>query len=69
MINQEKQDKGSTKSLEMAKDDRLESKFSEEKQVVLEEQLMLVDIDSPDSILFIENLDNLETFLVTNQEK
>jgi hypothetical protein len=43
----------------MAKDDILESKVSEEEQMVLEEQPMILAIDSPDSILFIENLDNL----------
>jgi hypothetical protein len=59
MTNKEKQDKSFTKSLEMTKDDILESKVSEEEQMVLEEQPMLLAIDSPDSILFTKNLDNL----------
>jgi len=69
MTNQEKQDKSFAESLEMAEDDRLESEFSEEKQMVLEEQPMLVASDSHDSALVTKNLDNLETFLVTKQEK
>jgi len=69
MTNQEKQDKSSAESLEMAEDDRLESEVSEEEQMVLEEQPMLVASDSHDSALVTENLDNPETFPVTNQEK
>ncbi len=69
MTSQEKQDKSSAESLEMAEDDRLESEVSEEEQMVLEEQPMLVASDSHDSALVTENLDNPETFLVTNQEK
>jgi hypothetical protein len=37
--------------------------------MVLEEQPMLVASDSHDSALVTENVDNPETFLVTNQEK
>jgi hypothetical protein len=69
MTNQEKQDKSSTESLEMAEDDRLKSEVSEEEQMVLEEQPMLVASDSHDSALVTENVDNPETFPVTNQEK
>jgi hypothetical protein len=69
MTNQEKQDKSSAESLEMAEDDRLESEVSEEEQMVLEEQPMLVASDSHDSALVTENVDNPETFPVTNQEK
>ncbi|CAK9226635.1 unnamed protein product [Sphagnum troendelagicum] len=69
MTNQEKQDKSSAESLEMAEDDRLESEVSEEEQIVLEDQPMLVGSDSHDSALVTENLDNPEIFPVTNQEK
>ncbi len=69
MTNQEKQDKSSAESLEMAEDDRLESEVSEEEQMVLEEQPMLVASNSHDSALVTENVDNPETFPVTNQEK
>ncbi|CAK9876055.1 unnamed protein product [Sphagnum jensenii] len=69
MTNQEKQNKSSAESLEMAVDDRLESEVSEEEQIVLEDQPMLVASDSHDSALVTENLDNPETFPVTNQEK
>jgi hypothetical protein len=66
MTNQEKQDKSSAESLEMAEDDKLESEVSEEEQMVLEEQPMLVASDSHDSTLVTENVDNPETFPVTN---
>ncbi len=69
MTNQEKQDKSSAESLEMAEDDRLESEVSEEEHMILEEQPMLVASDSHDSALVTENVDNPETFPVTNQEK
>ncbi len=69
MTSQEKQDKSSAESLEMAEDDRLESEFSEEEQMVLEEQPMLVASDNHDSALVTKNLDNPETFPVTKQEK
>ncbi|CAM6026229.1 unnamed protein product [Sphagnum balticum] len=69
MTNQEKQDKSSAESLEMGEDDRLESEVSEEEQMVLEEQPMLVASDSHDSALVTENLDNPKTFPVTKREK
>jgi hypothetical protein len=69
MTNKEKQDKSFAESLEMAEDDRLESEVSEEEQMVLEEQPMLVASDSHDSALLTENVDNPKTFPVTNQEK
>jgi hypothetical protein len=69
MINQDKQDKSSTKSLEMAHDDKLEGEVSEEEHMFLEEQPMLVVVNNHGTTLLIENLDNPKTFLVTNQEK
>jgi hypothetical protein len=53
----------------MAEDDRLESEVSEEEHMVLEEQLMLVASNIHDLALVTKNVDNPETFPVTNQEK
>ncbi|KAH9548335.1 hypothetical protein CY35_11G083200 [Sphagnum magellanicum] len=69
VTNQEKQEESSAKALEMLQNNRSEMEAQEQEKSFLEEQSMFVAVDSNDSAVLIESLDNSEAFPVTTWEQ